>query len=199
MRPFSERIVDSFHEESRPPMKYSDEEIRHQLRLGEDSSWEFKAVEFAGSRPTSPAPRRLGRRNRRVRQLERRSTALRRHRRRRGARHVASTDRRAGLCSRRGQFRLDKAGCSHPYLSPTATRWQAVALGRRAGGRFATRQPRRELRSGGRIEAKNDERRAASLGATAGTGPVQIVRRANRSGHRFQYFGSASLETPIER
>ena len=35
-------------------MKYSDEEIRHQLRLGEDSSWEFKAVEFAGSRPTSP-------------------------------------------------------------------------------------------------------------------------------------------------
>ena len=35
-------------------MKYSDEEIGRQLRLGEDSSWEFKAVEFAGSRPTSP-------------------------------------------------------------------------------------------------------------------------------------------------
>ena len=35
-------------------MKYSDEDISRQLSLGEDSSWEFKAVEFAGSRPTSP-------------------------------------------------------------------------------------------------------------------------------------------------
>ncbi len=33
---------------------YSDEEIRRQLRLGEDSKWEFKAVEFAGDRPRSP-------------------------------------------------------------------------------------------------------------------------------------------------
>ena len=33
---------------------YSDEEISRQLRLGEDSRWEFKAVEFAGNRPRSP-------------------------------------------------------------------------------------------------------------------------------------------------
>ena len=33
---------------------YSDEQIRRQLRLGEDSGWEFKAVEFAGNRPRSP-------------------------------------------------------------------------------------------------------------------------------------------------
>ena len=35
-------------------MMYSDERIRRQLRLGEDSGWEFKAVEFAGDRPRSP-------------------------------------------------------------------------------------------------------------------------------------------------
>ena len=35
-------------------MMYSDEEISRQLRLGEDSGWEFKAVEFAGDRPRSP-------------------------------------------------------------------------------------------------------------------------------------------------
>ena len=31
-----------------------DEDIRRQLRLGEDSQWEFKRVEFRGNRPTSP-------------------------------------------------------------------------------------------------------------------------------------------------
>ena len=36
-------------------MTYSDEEIRSQLRLAEDSNWEFKAVEFAGNRPISPS------------------------------------------------------------------------------------------------------------------------------------------------
>ena len=35
-------------------MTYSDEAIRRQLRLGEDSHWEFKRVEFAGKRPRSP-------------------------------------------------------------------------------------------------------------------------------------------------
>ena len=35
-------------------MPYSDEEVRRQLRLGEDSGWEFKAVEFRGSRPVGP-------------------------------------------------------------------------------------------------------------------------------------------------
>ena len=35
-------------------MTYSNEEIRRQLRLGEDSNWEFKAIEFAGNRPRSP-------------------------------------------------------------------------------------------------------------------------------------------------
>ena len=36
-------------------MTYSDEEIRSQLRLAEDSNWEFKAVEFAGNKPISPS------------------------------------------------------------------------------------------------------------------------------------------------
>ena len=36
-------------------MTYSDEEIRAQLQLGEDSRWEFKAVGFAGDRPRSPS------------------------------------------------------------------------------------------------------------------------------------------------
>ena len=35
-------------------MTYSDEEVRRQLQLGEDSNWEFKAVEFAGNVPRSP-------------------------------------------------------------------------------------------------------------------------------------------------
>ena len=35
-------------------MTYSDEESRRQLQLGEDSNWEFKAVEFAGNVPRSP-------------------------------------------------------------------------------------------------------------------------------------------------
>ncbi len=36
-------------------MTYSDEEIRRQLQLGEDSNWEFKAVDFAGNRPAGPS------------------------------------------------------------------------------------------------------------------------------------------------
>ena len=36
-------------------MTVSDEGIRQRLELGEDSRWEFKQVEFAGNRPTSPA------------------------------------------------------------------------------------------------------------------------------------------------
>ena len=35
-------------------MSYQDEDIARQLRLGEDSHWEFKQVEFAGNRPKSP-------------------------------------------------------------------------------------------------------------------------------------------------
>ena len=35
-------------------MVVSDTEIRQRLRLGEDSGWEFKQVEFKGNRPTSP-------------------------------------------------------------------------------------------------------------------------------------------------
>lgn len=35
-------------------MTISDAEIRRQLRLGEDSAWEFKQIEFNGNRPTSP-------------------------------------------------------------------------------------------------------------------------------------------------
>lgn len=35
-------------------MNFSDEEIRRQMRLGEDSHWEFKEIEFAGKAPRSP-------------------------------------------------------------------------------------------------------------------------------------------------
>ena len=41
-------------------MTLRDEEIRKQLRLGEDSCWEFKRIEFAGDRPTSLSPERSG-------------------------------------------------------------------------------------------------------------------------------------------
>ena len=34
--------------------KYSDEELRRHLRLGEDSHWEFKQIEFNGNKPTHP-------------------------------------------------------------------------------------------------------------------------------------------------
>ena len=36
-------------------MSFSDEEIRRQLRLGEDSRWEFKGIRFAGKVPKSPS------------------------------------------------------------------------------------------------------------------------------------------------
>lgn len=35
-------------------MMIQDEEIRTQLRLAEDSQWEFKQIEFSGNKPTSP-------------------------------------------------------------------------------------------------------------------------------------------------
>ena len=34
---------------------YSEDEIERQLRLGEDSQWEFKQIEFSGDRPVSPS------------------------------------------------------------------------------------------------------------------------------------------------
>ena len=37
-------------------MSFSDEEIRRQMRLGEDSHWEFKEIEFAGDVPKGPRP-----------------------------------------------------------------------------------------------------------------------------------------------
>ena len=39
--------------------KFSDEEIRRQLRLGEDSHWEFKQIEFNGNVPKSPSRNEL--------------------------------------------------------------------------------------------------------------------------------------------
>ena len=36
-------------------MSYTDDEIIRQLRLGEDSYWEFKQIEFSGNRPRSPS------------------------------------------------------------------------------------------------------------------------------------------------
>lgn len=36
-------------------MMYSEEEIRNQLQLAEDSTWEFKSVVFTGNKPTSPS------------------------------------------------------------------------------------------------------------------------------------------------
>ena len=35
-------------------MNFSDEDIRRQIRLGEDSHWEFKEIEFAGNVPRGP-------------------------------------------------------------------------------------------------------------------------------------------------
>ena len=35
-------------------MIYGNEDVERQLRLGEDSRWEFKQIEFAGNRPTRP-------------------------------------------------------------------------------------------------------------------------------------------------
>lgn len=35
-------------------MTNSDDELQRQLQLGEDSNWEFKAIEFAGNQPKSP-------------------------------------------------------------------------------------------------------------------------------------------------
>ncbi len=35
-------------------MTYNDEEILRRLRIGEDSAWEFKQLEFSGDRPISP-------------------------------------------------------------------------------------------------------------------------------------------------
>ena len=36
-------------------MNFSDEEIKRQMRLGEDSHWEFKEIRFAGNVPKSPS------------------------------------------------------------------------------------------------------------------------------------------------
>lgn len=36
-------------------MNFSDEEIKRQMRLGEDSRWEFKEIVFAGNKPKSPS------------------------------------------------------------------------------------------------------------------------------------------------
>ena len=36
-------------------MKIGNAEIECQLRLGEDSAWEFKQIEFAGNRPKGPS------------------------------------------------------------------------------------------------------------------------------------------------
>ena len=36
-------------------MNYSDQDIARQLRLGEDSLWEFKQIAFSGNRPRSPS------------------------------------------------------------------------------------------------------------------------------------------------
>ena len=36
-------------------MLYSDEDIIRRLRLGEDSGWEFRQVEFSGNRPSEPS------------------------------------------------------------------------------------------------------------------------------------------------
>ena len=36
-------------------MSYSDQQVRRQLDLGGDSRWEFKQIEFAGTRRKSPS------------------------------------------------------------------------------------------------------------------------------------------------
>ena len=36
-------------------MNFSDEEIKRQMRLGEDSHWEFKGIVFTENKPKSPS------------------------------------------------------------------------------------------------------------------------------------------------
>lgn len=40
-------------------MNFSDDDIKRQMRLGEDSRWEFKEIEFAGNVPKSPSRNHL--------------------------------------------------------------------------------------------------------------------------------------------
>ena len=40
-------------------MNFSNEEIKRQMRLGEDSHWEFKEIVFAGNVPKSPSRKDL--------------------------------------------------------------------------------------------------------------------------------------------
>ena len=57
-------------------MTYSDEEILRRLRLGEDSAWAFKQVEFSGDQPTSPRSDDWANERRRLRQRRRRRAAI---------------------------------------------------------------------------------------------------------------------------
>ena len=61
-------------------MTYTAQELLDQIAAGEDSRWEFKRVEFAGTRLRSPERRVAGRQDRRVRQRSGPSYALRHHR-----------------------------------------------------------------------------------------------------------------------
>ena len=137
-------------------MSYSDEEIMRRLRLGEDSAWEFKQVEFSGDRPTSP-------------------------RREDWANEIAAFANASGgalLCgvsddgdvqgmSRQQITNLDtllveictdaiKPPGPHQYISPRTRRRQTGPAGRSAAGRFAARSTGRELHTGWRVQAPHD-------------------------------------------
>ena len=84
-------------------MIYSEEEIMRQLRLGEDSDWEFKQIEFAENKPRNPKRDDLANEIAAFANANGGRAALRRHRRGRDAGHVARTDGRVGLRPGRGK------------------------------------------------------------------------------------------------
>ena len=52
---YSINMLDINAQDWRSPMNFSDEEIKRQMRLGEDSHWEFKEIVFSGNKPKSPS------------------------------------------------------------------------------------------------------------------------------------------------
>ena len=129
-----------------------------QLRLGEDSGWEFKAVEFAGDRPEKSATRRLGRRDLRVRQHSNGGVIL-----------CGVTDEGEVQGMSRSQMdeleRLISEVCTDSVRPSLSELTSSVGRSLRARrylmvdvpeGQHTTRQSRRQFRQGGQHQAEND-------------------------------------------
>ena len=166
-------------------MTYSDEAIRRQLRLGEDSSWEFKAVEFAGKRPKKPPTRRLGRRNLRLRQYDRGRAAVRRHRRWRCPRHVPRADGRVGAPAIRSVLGLNtSSNPSHHLFArsfPSASRFLLVEVPEGYGQHDS---PGGSFHRSGSSKRRMSSDERLRLAQRRGTGPLSLVRQTNRARDR---------------